>query len=365
MTSGVEQRFQTLHEIVKAARVGLNHNFWDYLIGGTESETTVRRNRQALDSVAFRPRVLRNTAEIDLSTRIFGKCLRIPVMAAPVGSLQSFEPGGGGTVAQAIEQFGASLCLSSVTEPGLEAAAAQSPNALKIFQLYIRGDDAWVDDYVRRAVASGYDAFCITVDTAHYSRRERDIAKRFVKTWRVYNTGMNYQAAHNWDNIKHFKDTHDIPLILKGIATAEDAAMAVEHGVNGIYVSNHGGRQLDHGRGALEVLPEIVAAVGGKAKIIFDSGISRGTDVIKAIALGADLVGIGRLYCYGLAAAGKEGVVRVFELLEAELHTSMGLVGATSFGKLDTSYLHAASPVVPASVHSAFLPLLRLPEEGY
>src|SRR5260221_9449525 len=314
MTSGVEQRFQTLHEIVKAAGVTLNKIFWDYLIGGAESETTGRRTRQALHGFASRPPVLRNTAEIDLSTKVFGKSLRIPVMAAPVGSLQSFEPGGGGTVAQAVEQFGAGLCLSSVTEPGLEAAAAQAPNALKIFQLYVRGDDAWVDDYVRRAVASGYDAFCITVDTAHYSRRERDTAKRFVKTWRVYNTGMNYQAAHNWDNIKHFKDTHDIPLILKGIATAEDAAMAVAHGVNGIYVSNHGGRQLDHGRGALEVLPEIVAAVGGKAKIIFGSGISRRNDILKAIALGADLVGIGRLYCYGLAAAGKEGVVRVFEL---------------------------------------------------
>ena len=365
MSGDVEERFQTLHEIVKAARVNLNHNFWDYLVGGAESETTVRRNRQALDSVAFRPRVLRNTAEMDLTTRIFGKKLRIPVMAAPVGSLQSFDPGGGGTVAQAVEQFGAGLCLSSVTEPGLEAAAAQAPGALKIFQLYVRGDNAWVDDHVRRARAAGYDAFCITVDTAHYSRRERDTAKRFVKTWRTYNTGMNFQAQHNWDNIKHFKDTHDIPLILKGIATAEDAALAVEHGVNAIYVSNHGGRQLDHGRGALEVLPEIVAAVGGKAKIIFDSGGSRGTDIIKAVALGADLVAIGRLYCYGLAAAGKEGVVRVLELLEAELHTSMGLLGATSFGKLDRSYLHAASPVVTTNVHSAFLPLLRLPEEGY
>jgi len=353
------QVFETLHEIVKAARINLNQNFWDYLIGGTETETTVRRNRQALDSVAFRPRVLRNTAEIDLTTKIFGKSLRIPVMVAPVGSLQSFEAGGA-TAAQAVEAFGAGLCLSSVTEPGLEAAAAQAPNALKIFQLYVRGDNAWVDEYVRRAVAAGYDAFCITVDTAHYSRRERDTAKRFVKTWRTYNTGMNFQAAHSWDNVKHFKDTHDIPLILKGIATAEDAAIAIEHGVNAIYVSNHGGRQLDHGRGALEVLPEIVAAVGGKAKIIFDSGISRGTDIIKAVALGADLVAIGRLYCYGLAAAGKAGVVRVFELLEAELATSMGLLGATSFAQLDRSYLHAASPVVPPSVHSAFLP-----EEGY
>src|SRR5258707_13093441 len=138
MTSGVEQRFQTLHEIVKAARVSLNHNFWDYLIGGAESETTVRRNRQALDGVAFRPRVLRNTAEIDLSTKIFGKSLRIPVMAAPVGSLQSFEPGGGATVAQAVEQFGAGLGPGPVPAPGPEAAAAQDPTAATHFQPLFR-----------------------------------------------------------------------------------------------------------------------------------------------------------------------------------------------------------------------------------
>src|SRR5471030_2450716 len=196
----VREQFHNLHEFVSVARAKLDRNVWDYLIGGAETETTVRRNRLALDSVALRPRVLRNVAAIDLTTTIFGKTLRIPVTVAPVGSLQSFDPGGGGTAAQAVEEFGAGLCLSSVTEPGLEAAAAQAPNALKIFQLYVRGDNAWVDDYVRRAVAAGYDAFCITVDTAHYSRRERDTAKRFVKTWRTYNTttGMNYQASHNW-----------------------------------------------------------------------------------------------------------------------------------------------------------------------
>src|SRR5260370_10064161 len=153
--SGDGERFQTLHEIVKAARINLDQNIWDYLIGGTETETTMRRNRQALDSVAFRPRVLRNTTEIDLSTSIFGKQLRLPVTVAPVGSLQSFEPGGGGTVAQAVEQFGAGLCLSSVTEPGREAAAGQAPNALKSFQLYVRGDGAWVHAYVPRRLASG------------------------------------------------------------------------------------------------------------------------------------------------------------------------------------------------------------------
>src|SRR5258708_18688991 len=169
MSGDGEERFQSLHEMVKAARVNLNQNVWDYLIGGTETETTVRRNREALDSVAFRPRILRDTSEIDLTTRAFGKALRIPVMVAPVGSLQSFDPGSGGAVAQAVEEFGAGLCLSSVTEPGLEAAAAQAPNALKIFQLYVRGDDDWVHAHARRAVAAGYDAFCIPVDTPPYS----------------------------------------------------------------------------------------------------------------------------------------------------------------------------------------------------
>jgi len=351
------QVFETLHEIVKAARVNLNQNFWDYLIGGTESETTVRRNRQALDSVAFRPRVLRNTAEIDLTTKLFGKSLRIPVTVAPVGSLQSFEAGGGATVAQAVEAFGAGLCLSSVTEPGLEAAAAQAPNALKIFQLYVRGDDAWVDDYVRRAVAAGYDAFCITVDTAHYSRRERDTAKRFVKTWRTYNTGMNYQAAHNWDNIKHFKDTHDIPLILKGIATAEDAAIACEHGVDGVYVSNHGGRQLDHGMGSLAVLPEVVRAVDGRAAVMVDGGFMRGADVVKAIVLGAQIVGLGRLQCLGLAAAGQAGLERALELLEEEIKICLGLLGVTSYSQLDRSFVREAQSVADPDALSAF-PLL-------
>jgi isopentenyl diphosphate isomerase/L-lactate dehydrogenase-like FMN-dependent dehydrogenase len=361
MPEVTDERFQTLHEIVKAADAGLTRNIWDYLVGATETETTMRRNRQALDAVALRPRVLRDVSAVDCSTRLFGKRLRIPVMAAPVGSLESFEPGGGATVAEGVEAFGAGLFLSSVSQPGIEATAAKAPAALKIFQLYVRGDGAWVDDHVERTVAAGYDAFCITVDTSHYSRRERDIAKRFVKTWRVYNTGMNYQAALSWRDIERFKAKHRIPLILKGIATAEDARIALDHGVDCVYVSNHGGRQLDHGLGAVGVLPEIVDAVAGKAKIIVDGGISRGTDVIKAVALGADAVAVGRLYCYGLAAAGAKGVRRVLELLEAEITVSLGLLGATSFAALDRSYLRAAAPVAPASVHSAF-PLIA---EGY
>ncbi len=359
MTELVESRFETLHEIVKAARTQLNQNIWDYLVGATETETTLRRNRLAIDSIAFRPRVLRDVSSIDCTHRFLGKPLRIPVALAPVGSLESFEAGGGATVAAAAAEFGSPFFLSSVTHPGLEAAAAQAGEACKIFQLYVRGDDAFVDDYARRAVDAGYDAFCITVDTALYSRRERDLSKRFVKYWRQRATGHDYQAALSWKDVERFKAKHKIPLILKGIATEEDARIALEHGVDGIYVSNHGGRQLDHGRGAMEVLPEVLAVARGKALILVDGGFSRGTDIVKAIAMGADLVAIGRLYCYGLAAAGAPGIVRVLELLESEIRTCLGLLGVDRLSALDKSYLAPAAPVSTPGVHGAF-PLLDL-----
>jgi len=217
---------------------------------------------------------------------------------------------------------------------------------------------------VRRAVDAGYDAFCLTVDTAIYSRRERDIAKRFVKPWRQHAAGMEIQAALNWRDVERFKQRHDVKLILKGIATAEDAGRACQLGVDGIYVSNHGGRQLDHGRGAIEVLPEVVDAVAGRARIMIDGGFCRGSDIVKAVALGAECVALGRLYCFGLAAAGAEGVVRVLELLESEVTECLGLLGVDRFGALDKTYLHAAHPVVLPHALSAF-PLLRILEEGY
>ncbi len=361
MASNLEDRFQILHEIVKAARGNLAVGPWDYLVGGAESETTLKRNRQALDAIAFRPRVLRNVAKIDTSTTFLERPLRLPIMVAPVGSVESFTPGGGATAAQAAAEFGIPLMLSSVCNPGLEAVAAAAPDALRIFQLYVRGDDAFVDDHVKRARDHGYAAFCRTIDTAMYSRRERDIAKRFVKPWRARATGMDWQAALNWDHVKRFKDTHDVPLILKGIATAEDATIACDLGVEGVYVSNHGGRQLDHGRGTMDLLPEVVAAVGGRATILIDGSFVRGTDIVKGIALGAHVVGIGRLACMGLAAAGQAGLVRTLELLEDEVRICMGLLGVDRLAALDGSYLHAASPVGRPHVTSAF-PLL---EEGY
>ena len=354
--------YQTLHEFVAAARKNLPENIWGYLIGATETETTMRRNRLALDSLALRPRVLCDVSHVDTTHSFFGKTSRLPVMLAPVGSLESFHPEGAAEAGRAASEFGIPIIVSSVTKPGLEESAAAA-SGRKIFQLYVRGDDAWVNDYVQRAVDAGYEQFAVTVDTASYSRRERDIARRFVKPWRASATGVEFQAAFNWDNVKRFKDKWSIPLMLKGIATAEDAAIAVRHGVDTIYVSNHGGRQLDHGRGSMDVLPEVVAAVGGKASVVVDGGFCRGTDVVKAIALGADAIAIGRMYCYGLAAEGASGVVQLLELLETEIAIALALLGVTSLSDLNRSHIHAGAPAVTAPhVHSAFPLLFSTPE---
>ena len=354
--------YQTLHEFVAAARRNLPDNIWDYLIGATETETTMRRNRLALDSLALRPRVLCDVSHVVTTKSFFGKTSRLPVMLAPVGSLESFHPAGAAEAGRAASEFGIPIIVSSVTKPGLEETAAAAPGR-KIFQLYVRGDDAWVNDYVRRAIDAGYEQFAVTVDTASYSRRERDIAKRFVKPWRAAATGVEYQASFSWDNVKRFKDKWSIPLMLKGIATAEDALLCVQHGVDTIYVSNHGGRQLEHGRGSMDVLPEVVAAVAGKASIVVDGGFCRGTDVVKAIALGADAIAIGRMYCYGLAAEGASGVLQLLQLLETEVAIALALLGVTSLADLNRSHIHAGAPQVTAPhVHSAFPLLSTTPE---
>src|SRR4030088_144596 len=312
------EEFQNLHEFVRKARANLNQNTWDYIVGAAETETTMRRNRMALDEIAFRPRVLRNVAKVDASVETFGRKLRLPVVIAPVGALELFDPGGGASVVRGAGSFGAAHMLSSVSEPGLEKTAEAAPDALRMYQLYVRGDDAFLEDCVSRAIASGYSAFCLTVDTAHYSRRERDIAKRYVRASRVRATGGDFQKGLAWRTGKLIKDKFKIPLIIKGIATAEDAAIALDHGVDWIYVSNHGGRQLDHGRGAMHVLPEIVSAVAGRARIMVDGSFCPGTAIVKAMGRGADLVGIGRLQCWALAAAGEDGIVRMLEVLGEE-----------------------------------------------
>jgi glycolate oxidase len=356
--------FECLHEFIVKARKNLKQGEWDYVTGAAESETTLKRNRMALDSIALRPRVLCDVSKIDASVERFGRRIRLPVLLAPVGSLECIDPDGAVAMVRAAGRFGVPHMLSSSGDPGLVPVAEAAPDALRIYQLYVRGDDGFVDDRVRQAIDRGYKAFAFTVDTAVYSRRERDITKRFVVLGRRRASGHSFQAGLSWRTIERVKEKFDIPVVVKGIATAEDAQIAVDHGVDWVYVSNHGGRQLDHGRGAMDVLPEVVEAVKGRAKIIVDGSMCRGTDVLKGIASGADLVGIGRMQCYALAAGGTDGVVRMLEILEDEIHRALGLCGVTGFAALGKAHLHPATPVTPPHVFSAF-PLLKIDEYRY
>jgi isopentenyl diphosphate isomerase/L-lactate dehydrogenase-like FMN-dependent dehydrogenase len=344
--------FVTNQEIIMAARRNLPDNVWHYLTGGAESETTMRRNRFGLDSFAFRPRVLVDVSGIDTSTTFLGHRLRIPVMLAPIGSLQSITPAGGVAVARAAEAFDTINFVSSVTQPSLEEIAAASGNP-KIFQLYVQGDLKWVENLLARVKRAGYSALCLTVDTAHYGHRERQMMDRWLPPSRR-GVGYEYRAALTWETLDAIKAIAGLPFILKGVATPQDAALAVEHGVGTIYISNHGGRQLDHGRATIDMLPEIVEAVDGKAEIILDGGIVRGSDVLKAIALGARAVAVGKLQGWGLAAAGQAGLVRALEILESEIVTTMGLLGVTRLDQLTEKYLCKVQPLTPPHEMSAF-----------
>lgn len=347
MKDDLAANYVAMDEFVLAARRRLDANSWDYLIGGAESETSVRRNRHAIESVALRPRVLVDVSCVNAEAEIFGRTARLPVVLGPVGGLEAFDARGAVGVAEAAGRFGLPMFLSSVSRLTMEEVRGATGHAAA-YQLYVRGDDDWIDATIARAVDAGYDAFCFTVDSAVYGRRERDIRKRFDKPWRsdVDSEAVTRQAALSWRTIERVRAKFDIPLILKGIATAEDARLAVEHGVEIVYASNHGGRQLDHGEGGLDVLPEIRAAVGDRAKVFVDGGFCRGADIVKAMALGADAVGIARLYCYALAAEGAPGVVRLLEILETEVKTALGLVGAADLAALGPEHVRPGAPVV-------------------
>src|SRR5438874_4212444 len=344
--------FVTNQEIIMAARRNLTQNVWHYLTGGAESETTMYRNRFGLDSLAFRPRVLIDVSKIDASTTFLGHELSIPVMLAPIGSLQSITPEGGVAVARAAGEFGTVNFVSSVTQPSLEEIAAASRNP-KIFQLYMQGDLKWVETLLIRVKRTGYSALCLTVDTAHYGHRERQMMDRWLPPSRR-GSGYEHRAALTWEIMDAIREIAGLPFILKGVATAEDAVTAVEHGVDAIYISNHGGRQLDHGRATIEMLPEIVEAIGGRAEIVLDGGIVRGSDVVKAVALGANAVAIGKLQGWGLGAAGEAGLVRVLEILESEIITTMGLLGVSRSDQLKPAYLCKTPPLGLAHEMSAF-----------
>lgn len=339
--------FMSLQEIVLAARRNLSQHLWDHLSGGSDSETTLLRNRQALDSLALRQRVLVDVSAIDITTTLLGQTLASPVFLAPVGGFVGFvHPEGARNVARAAVAHGTTAFISTAAKPSIEAAAAAVKGPL-IFQLYVRADRKWVEDILDRAKATGYRALCVTVDRNYYGRRERDIISRAHV--REGFGDPRYQQMLNWNDLIWMKERMKLPLIVKGIATAEDARLSVEHGAEVVYVSNHGGRQLDHAQGSAEVLPEVVEAVEGRAEVLADGGVLRGTDVIKYIALGARAVGVGKLLGWALAAAGEAGLKRMLELMDVEIRTALGLMGVTSLKQLNPSWVRPAQPVRPAT----------------
>lgn len=353
--------FEVLHEFVGPAREKISAGSWDYLMGAAETETTHKRNRLAIDSLGFRPRVLRDVVKVDCGTEFLGHRLRLPVILAPIGSMQDFVEDGGMVPMRAAARFGCLHMLSSVCAPGCEEVAKAAPDYPKIFQIYVRGEPDWVDDLVQQALDCGYTAIAFTVDLDYYGRRERDKAKRYKPTARRHGVAHDHQRLFSWKDIERIRGKFDCPLIIKGIATVEDALICADTGIEYVYVSNHGGRQLDHGLGSAAVLPEIVEALKGRTKTIVDGAFMRGTDIVKAMALGADAVGIGRLQGLAAAADGEDGIVRMLELLEEEIEGTLGMLGVTSYAELDASYLAPA----PAPLGSVWHPAFPLLDEGY
>jgi isopentenyl diphosphate isomerase/L-lactate dehydrogenase-like FMN-dependent dehydrogenase len=331
----VSPRFVTLPEMRAAARRALPREAWNFGAGGAETETTLRRNRRALRRLAIEQRVLVDVRHVDTSTTLLGTPLSLPIAVAPMGGLILFHPEGDVEMARGAAKGDALVFLSGATGWPVETVAAAAPGP-RMFQLYHHGDRGWVADLLARVEASGYLSVTLTVDVQVYGRRERDILARYnpraamAKAPNARGPDPSYQARLTWHDVEWLMKTTGLPVGIKGIMTAGDARRAADMGVRLVWVSNHGGRQLDSTVATISALPAVVDAVAGRADIVVDGGFSRGTDVIKALALGANVVAVGRAVLWGLAADGAAGVARALEIFREELRTSLALAGQTS-----------------------------------
>ncbi|HEX3175040.1 MAG TPA: alpha-hydroxy acid oxidase [Methylomirabilota bacterium] len=329
----------TLPEFRREARKKLPREVFDFGDGGSETETTLRRNRRAIQRLAIRQDILVDAREIDTSTTLLGVPLSWPVVIAPMGGLILFHEEGDVEMGRGAERADTLQFLSGATGFPVEAVAEASKGP-KMFQLYHFGDRAWVTDYLARVESAGYLSVCLTVDVQVYSRRERDIAARWspraamAKAPNPRGPDPDYPTRLTWTDVEFLMKTTRLPIGLKGVMTARDARRAVEMGVRLVWVSNHGGRQLDSTQASIDALPAIAEAVDGRAAIIVDGGFNRGTDVLKGVALGAHAVAVGRTALWGLACGGADGVAAALGLLRAELRTAMALCGQTSVKRL-------------------------------
>jgi isopentenyl diphosphate isomerase/L-lactate dehydrogenase-like FMN-dependent dehydrogenase len=359
-------------ELEEKARARLKPEAYLYVAGGAGGEDTVRANREAFRRWRIVPRFLRDVSQRDLAVTVLGQRLPAPVFIAPIGVQSMLHPEAELAVARAARSLGVPLVLSTVSSTPLEAVAEAMGEVPHWFQLYWPRDPDLAASLVTRAERAGYSALVVTLDTYLLGWRERDLQMGWLPF--IHGMGLaNYLSdpvfraalpappeqdplavaryflqvvsnpALTWNDLAFLRRHTRLPVILKGVLHADDARKALDHGVEGVIVSNHGGRQLDGAVAALDALPAVVAAVGDRALVLFDSGIRRGADVFKAVALGARAVLLGRPYCYGLAVGGEQGVREVLQNLMADAELTLGLAGCASFAEVGRDNLVEAT----------------------
>jgi isopentenyl diphosphate isomerase/L-lactate dehydrogenase-like FMN-dependent dehydrogenase len=345
-----------LDDFEALARARMDPGAFDYYSGGAWDEITLRDNVDAFSRYRLRPRVLRDVSSIDLRCEMLGTSVGMPVGLAPTALQTLADPEGEVATARSAAAADVLMCVSTIAGRSLEDVAA--PGGPRWMQLYVFTDRDLSAQLVKRAEVAGYRAIVLTADLPVAGYRERDLRNRFViptshglgnftgidtagRELLPFISSLN-DASLTWADVDWVRSLTALPVLVKGILTAEDAELAVEHGAAGVIVSNHGGRQLDRVAATIDVLEEVVAAVAGRAEVYLDGGIRRGTDVLVALALGARAVFIGRPYLWALAAGGEAGVADALRLLRAELETGMALLGAPRLDAIERTHVTRA-----------------------
>jgi 4-hydroxymandelate oxidase len=353
------EEFVTLAEIARAARERLEPGPWNFLDGGAGDERGLLENRAAFARWRFRPRFMAGISRPDPSTSLLGVDLSMPVITSPFGFDMLFHPDGHTAVAEANEAEGVAMVAPEISSRGLEDLAAAAPTACRFFQLVPAGTEDHFLRMVERCADAGYSAVCVTVDTPMPGWRERSMEDRFVPDVASAlgnhrpDLGVDLVASlasmvrfdeptWTWEQLGEVGRRAALPWFPKGVLTREDARAAVEAGASAIFVSNHGARQLEFAPATLDALVEVVAEVGDEVPVLMDGGVRRGSDIALAVALGATAVGVGRPVALGLAAGGRAGVERTFQLLHDELVTTMALIGCGELGDLDPTRVQRA-----------------------
>ncbi|HEX5020434.1 MAG TPA: alpha-hydroxy acid oxidase [Candidatus Binatia bacterium] len=346
-----------LFEFEDFAKERLPKEEYDYIAGGATDEISVDRNRRAYASWAFRPRVLRDVSALDLSTTVLGTKLNLPVLIAPCGGHKRAHPEGELATYRAAAACGTVLAVSANSNTSFEELAKSAKGHLWV-QMYPFRNRDMTKEWLKRAKDSGYEAIVVTLDSQWPPKRERNIRNNYQRT-----RGVNYpkagaetprpagragegsDPAATWEDLEWIKKAAGLPVVAKGVMTGEDVSLCIEVGADGVIVSNHGGRHLDNTLATVEVLPEAVAAARDKLEVYLDGGIRRGADVVKAIALGARAVFIGRPLFWGLAVDGEKGVVRVLDILREEIEITMAKCGRPTIASIDSTAVVKAPPL--------------------